>query len=646
MFMERTVLKKVVLENFMCYAHAEFDFYAITKITAKNGKGKSTIATAYLWCLFNCDYELKDNPVVRREADGKSVDDMDTSVELTLDVDGKEITMKKVQVRTYNKGKTGYKDDNSYYINDVRKNLKDFNAYLDVDMNVFKMCSNINAFLNQKPAEMREYLFSLAENVTDLDIAHSKAELAELVPLLEKYTTEELSAMNKATKAKITKNLPILDGQIKEKERDIQLKQAIDVSDLELQKNSLKEQIADCVAKQTDNDKLMAEYDKASSDILNLKFELSDMSRKANEENIKARRKLESQISNLNYVIEDSKKSISNAEDVVSFDKDKIAEYQKTLDDSRTEWKAEKERVFDENNLICPYCKQEYPEEKKEKLKADFKAHKETELSRITDKGNTAKKMLDEIKGLLVEAEQELADRKQKLEKHLVDLADLEKQLAELPQEIDVSATEEYKALEQKIAEKEEAMHKANDISAVKAELKSQETALRQQLAECESQIAKSDTAADEQRLEELKQTRIDSEQNKANAEKILDLLDELDKAKNEALTEAVNSHFGLVKWQLFTYTKSGGYKTVCIPTIDNKSLLDCTSNKAKKIMGKIDICLSIQKICNINCPLIVDDIESLDSENVSNIIKKNKSQVIMLAVSDGDMEILEIKND
>lgn len=646
MFMERAVLKKVILENFMCYAHADFDFYAITKITAKNGKGKSTIATAYLWCLFNCDYELKDNPVVRREIDGKSVDDMDTSVELTLDVDGKEITMKKVQKRTYSKDGSSYKDDNKYFINDVPKTLKDFNAYLDVDMNVFKMCSNVNAFLNQKPAEMREYLFSLIEDVTDLDIASQKAELAELVPLLNKYTVEELSAMNKATKTKITKDLPILDGQIKEKERDIQLKQAIDVSDLELQKNSLKEQIADCVAKQTDNDKLMAEYDKASSDILNLKFELSDMSRKANEENIKARRKLESQISNLNYVIEDSKKSISNAEDVVSFDKDKIAEYQKTLDDSRTEWKAEKERVFDENNLICPYCKQEYPEEKKEKLKADFKAHKETELSRITDKGNTAKKMFDEIKGLLVEAEQELADRKQKLEKHLVDLADLEKQLAELPQEIDVSATEEYKALEKQIAEKEEAMHKANDILTIKAELKSQEAALKQQLAECESQIAKADTAADEQRLEELRQIRTDSEQNKANAEKILDLLDELDKAKNEALTEAVNSHFGLVKWQLFTYTKSCGYKTVCIPTIDNKSLLDCTSNKAKKIMGKIDICLSIQKICNINCPLIVDDIESLDSENVSNIIKKIKSQVIMLAVSDGDMEILEIKND
>lgn len=641
--MERAVLKKVVLENFMCYAHAEFDFYAITKIVAKNGKGKSTIATAYLWCLFNCDYELKDNPVVRREVDGKSVDDMDTSVELTLDVDGKEITMKKVQKRTYSKDGSSYKDDNKYFINDVPKTLKDFNTYLDADMNAFKMRSNVNAFLNQKPAEMREYLFGLVGDVTDLDIASQKAELAELVPLLNKYTVEELSAMNKATKTKITKDLPILDGQIKEKERDIQLKQAIEVSNLELQKNSLKEQIADCMAKQTDNDKLIAEYDKDSSDILNLKFELSDMSRKANEENVKARRNLESQISNLNYVIDDGKKSVRNEEEIVGFNKEKIEEHQRTLDVSREEWKAEKEREFDENSLICPYCKQEYPEDKKEELRADFKAHKENELNRITDKGNTAKEMLDEAKKALDEAEQELTDRKQKLEKHLVDLADIKKQFAELPQEIDVSATEEYKALEQKIAEKEQAMHKANDISAVKAELKAQETVLRQQLAECESQIAKSDTAADEQRLEELKQTRIDSEQNKTNAEKILDLLDKLDKAKNEALTEAVNSHFGLVKWQLFEYAKNGNYKSCCIPTVDGKSILTTMSNKGNRILGRVDICNSIQKISDISVPIILDDSESLDEDNQKKVVEMVDSQLIMLIVNNSEkLEIVE----
>ena len=643
--MERAVLKKAVLENFMCYAHAEFDFYAITKIMAKNGKGKSTIATAYLWCLFNCDYELKDNPVVRREIDGKSVDDMDTSVELTFDVDGKEITMKKVQKRTYSKDGSSYKDDNKYFINDVPKTLKDFNTYLDVDMNVFKMCSNANAFLNQKPAEMREYLFGLVGDVTDLDIASQKAELAELVPLLNKYTVEELSAMNKATKTKITKDLPILDGQIKEKERDIQLKQAIEVSDLELQKNSLKEQIADCVAKQTDNDKLMAEYDKASSDILNLKFELSDMSRKANEENVKARRDIENKISEKRFLVKQTEKTITDTEKSIEYQQNTIDSINKNLQDIRDKWKAENERKFDENSLVCSYCGQEYPEDKKEQLRADFGSHKAEELKTITNNGNLIKGKLDENKKILEDLQKELPQHKESLEMLNTAIADLEKQLAELPQEIDVTATEEYKALERKITEKEQAMHKANDISAIKAELKAQETALRQQLAECESQIAKSDTTADEQRLEELKQTRIDSEQNKANAEKILDLLDKLDKAKNEALTEVVNSHFGLVKWQLFKYTKSGDYKTVCIPTIDNKSLLDCTSNKAKKIIGKVDICLSIQKICNINCPLIIDDIESLDSENVSSIIKKIETQIIMLVVSDRDMEILEIKN-
>lgn len=636
-------LKKAVLENFMCYVHAEFDFFKITKIMAENGEGKSTIGSCITWVLFNCDIDLKDNPVVRREVDGVSVDDMDTYGELTFDVDGKEVTMKKVQKRTYSKDGSSYKDDNKYFVNDVPKTLKDFNAYLDIDMSVFKMCSNINAFLNQKPAEMREYLFSLVENVTDLDTAHSKAELAELVPLLEKYSAEELSAMNKATKAKITKDLPILDGQIKEKERDIQIKSDIDVSDLELYRNSLKEQIADCVAKQTDNDKLLAEYDKASADILDLKFKQGDLSRKANEENIKARRETEIRIENLNSVIENCKKDIKTAKNVIAFDNGMVAGLQAKLEATRVEWNTEKQREFDENSLICPYCRQEYSEDKKEELRADFKTHKEAELNRITDKGNTTKEELDTAKDKLAEAVKKLTEYREHLDTYAHDMFILEKQLSELPQEIDVSATEEYKAFEQQITEKEQAMHKANDISSVKAELKAQENDLRQQLAECESQIAKSDTAADEQRLEELRAEQRTQEQNKTNAEKILDLLDELDKAKNETLSDSINSHFSLVKWKLFELNKSGGYKSVCIPTVNGKSILTTMSNKGNRILGRVDICNSIQKISGMSVPIILDDSESLDSTNQKKVAEMVDSQLIMLIVNDSEkLEIVE----
>lgn len=645
----RATLKRVVLENFMCYAHAEFDFYAITKIMAKNGKGKSTIATAYLWCLFNCDYELKDNPVVRREVDGKSVDDMDTSVELTLDVDGKEITMKKVQKRTYGETVkdgvvvTTVSDTNSYYINSAPKTLKAFNEYLDVNMNIFKMCSNINVFLTQKPKEMREYLFSLVKKTTDLDMAKSKSKLAELVPLLEKYTYEEIRAMKNKIKKDVDNNAEKLKGQIEEKERDIQLKQAIEVSDLELQKNSLKVQIADCVAKQTDNDKLMAEYDKASSDVLDLKFKQGDLLRKANEENVKARREIENKISDKQFLIRQTEKTIDDCENQIDSSKHHSVVLNESIESYRNLYRNTHSLKFDESNLVCSYCGQEYPEDKKEQIKADFESKKAAEIEKITNLGNNAKSELDKESETIASLEKELVEHRKSLAMLNTAITDLEKQLSELPQEIDVSATEEYKALEQKIAEREEAMHKANDISAIKAELKAQETALRQQLAECESRIAKSDTVADEQRLEELRQTRIDSEQNKANAEKILDLLDELDKAKNEALTEAVNSHFGLVKWQLFEYTKSGNYKSCCIPTVDGKSILTTMSNKGNRILGRVDICNSIQKISGISVPIVLDDSESLSTDNQKKVAEMVDSQLIMLIVNDSEkLEIVE----
>lgn len=637
-------LLKIIVENFMCYAHEEFNFFDLTKIFAMNGKGKSSIATAYNWCLFNCDYELKDNPVVRREVGGKSVDDMDTSVELALDVDGKEVTMKKVQKRTYSKDRSSYKDDNKYFINDVPKTLKDFNAYLEVDMNVFKMCSNINGFLNQKPADMREYLFNLVEDVSDIDVARQQTELAELVPLLGKYAAEELLAMNKATKTKITKDLPILDGQIKEKERDIQIKSDIDTSDLELLKNSLKEQIAGCIAKQTDNDKLMAEYDKASADIINLKFELNDMSRKANEENFKQRRRIDDEIVDVKRKIDEISRSIKTANDEIEKANAVIGRYTLELQEARGTWTKLHEMQFDENEKICQMCGQELPADKVELLIKNFESKKASALESEAERGNKIKFLVDSERESVTKLNEEIATHESEKKEQEAKLKDLESRLAALPVEIDVTGTDEYKALEQQIAEKEEAMHKANDILAIKAELKIQETDLRQQLSCCENQIAKSDTAADEQRLEELKKTRLDSEQNKANAEKILALLEELDKAKNEMLSEAINSHFELVEWQLFELAKNGNYKSVCIPKIDGKSILTTVSNKGNRILGRVDICKSIQKISSISCPIFLDDSESLSTDNQKRVAGMVDSQLIMLIVNDGDrLEIVEV---
>lgn len=633
-------LLSMSLENFMCYASAEFNFFDITKIMAKNGKGKSSIATAYMWCLFNCDYELKDNPPVRREVNGKTVDDMDTAVTLTLDVDGKEVTMRKVQKRTYSKDGSSYKDDNKYFVNDVPKTLKDFNAYLGIEMNAFKMCSNINAFLAKKPAEMREFLFSLTDSVTDLSIAESKDELSELVEQLKKYSAEELSAMHKATKARVAKEIPILGGQIKEKERDIQIKSDTDLSALELARNQIKEQIEKNIKEQTDTEALIAESDTATGDLMDLKFKLSEIQNRANME-IKAQKAdLSAKISEKQRMYDDCNRRAVALSYTIKALESSITGSEKNREKQADLWKQTKNMAFDEEKLVCSYCGQGYPEEMKEKIRADFEKNKAAELDRITKTGTMLKEQIESDKDELKKIKE---NRKVFLDSESTIFTEIKNLTAEkeaLPESVDVSGETEYIAVQNQISEKEEILSKFNSIFEKRAELKEQETELREELSRTERQIFASNTEQEEQRLAELKEKRINLEQSKTNAEHIMDLLDMLDKAKNEALSESVNSHFGLVKWVLFEYAKNGNYKSVCVPTVDGKSILSTMSNKGNRMLGKLDICSSIQKISGINCPIWLDDGESFDTENQAKAAGMVDSQLIMLIVNDEDLRV------
>lgn len=628
-------LKKLILENFMCYALKEIDFSDFTKISSMNGIGKSTIANAYMWLFFNCDYELRDNQTVRREVDRKTIDDVDVSVTAVIDMDGKVIIAKKVQKRTYSKDGTSYKDDNKYFINDVPKTLKDFNAYFELDMNVWKMCTSVNAFLSQKPADMRSYLFSLVSEVTDVQVANSNKELKELVPLLDKYKAEELLAMNKATKSKVSKELPILDGQIMEKERDIQIKSDIDVSDLELLRNSLKEQINANTEKQTNADRMMEECSKVQDEIMKLKFDLSGLQNKANEELISASAEISKTISDLMNIKRTTETYISEAKRQIATCKDNVDILNRKRNSYAEEWKSVNSGQFNEDTTICPTCGRKLATSKITILINDFESNKKSRLDDITSKGMDCKSQIDKNNDRINELEVELDKLQIQLDEADNRIEELNKKADSQPTFVDISDTEEYKAIQDKIAEKEEY---ANKLSSgdIRAELKAHENDLRQQLAECDGEIAKSDTTADEERLSELKKKKLDMEQSKTDCEKILDLLDELDKTKNELLTDQINSHFSLVQWKLFENAKNGNYKSVCIPMVDGKSILTTISNKGNRILGRIDICKSIQKISGINCPIWLDDTENLDTVNQSRVADMVDSQLIMLLVNDG----------
>lgn len=635
--MRKMKLLQLRATNFMNTHDETFKFFDKTMVSARNGVGKSTLINAYMWLLFDADAELHSNPPVRRTVDGEPVNDMDVSIEGIFDIDGKIVTARKVQKRKFKKDGSGYSDDNTYFINDVPKTLKAFNEYFEVDMKILQMCSNVNAFLLKKDKDIREYLFSKVENITDLDIAKSNERLAELITLLEKYSREEIEAMNKASVSKVNNEIPILDGQIKEKERDVTECSDIDLAELELQKKSLKEQIADNEAKQNDISKQLSEHDRMSTRIMELKLEQGDLQRKANEENVKQRNEIENKISDKKFLLSQAEKIVRDTEREITNLEDGIQKDSSLLKKIREEYKTVQTLKFDENSLICKYCGQEYPSDKKEQIKADFEDKKASDLQAITVKGNNINTLLKEQKLKLEELEKELPQHVQNVNMLNENISLLQAELDKLPCSIDISDTEEYKSIQTEISELEKMLLKQNSFDDVKKSLRENFSRLNSELIEVEKKITKADISEKEARLEELRQQRIDLEQKKTDCQKILDLLKELDKEKNETLVDSINAMFGLVKWQLFDFAKNGGYKSVCVPMVDNKSILSLASNKGNRILGRVDIVNSIQKIEGLNVPVFLDDVESLDDENIKKAVSLLNCQVIILKVTNGE---------
>ena len=561
--MKTLKIKSIELSNFMKFGSFKADFADFTKISGMNAEGKSTIATAILWLLFNCDYDMHDNPAVRRTEDGKSVDDMDVSVTAVFDMDGKEVIATKTQKRKYGKDEISYKDDNSYEVNGVQKTLTAFNEYFEIVPKTDKIYVIPNAFLSKKPDDMRSVLFALVDGITDRDIASGNGELSELVPLLEKYTAEELKAMNNKTvkdgKDISTDRKSKIDGGMEL----IEQKQELDLAEVELKKKALEDQLADCLEKQNASEKLLGTYDKASSDALKLRFDLSDMQNKANVEIRKDKDDASKELALAGIEVGKLNHELERVATHMAAMSDKADTAEVGRKDQAEKWKQAKERAFDENSLVCPYCGQELPQNKKEAMIAEFESHRAEELKSIEANGNLFKKTKEECLAE-IEADRETVERLEKeIRKAELKQAELKEKYNSLPDSVDVSQTEEYKEIEKKIAKCEETMKQFDSTSGLKEELKQQENEIRKQIVDCNSQLSAADTTDIENQIAKWKEEQKNAEQAVATAEKILYLLKQLDKYKNEKLTEEVNKHFSLVKWKLFDTPRMANTRTV-----------------------------------------------------------------------------------
>ena len=90
----RMELQRMAISNFKGIRHFEIDFdQKRTAISGANGTGKTSIADAFSWCLFNKDSQgnapgtanFREKPL---DDEGNEVHNLDTTVELFCTLDG------------------------------------------------------------------------------------------------------------------------------------------------------------------------------------------------------------------------------------------------------------------------------------------------------------------------------------------------------------------------------------------------------------------------------------------------------------------------------------------------------------------------------------------------------------------------------
>lgn len=648
-------IKHIFLQNFCKFYGSntlDADIYDRTEISGVNETGKSTIKRAIQY-IFGCrDENGREITGIRpHDKDGNDIDG-DITAEVTVEIDGTDKVLKKVCRQNYNKKGEFTGNVTDYSINDIPKKQSDFDSFLEecaCDKNRFSLCINAMTLLLKNGTEQRAILAETFGKHSNDDICDMYTEFAPLKSVLHDGTVDELkkrcNTQLYGTRGRNgTKGLQDLLDEIPSRIDEVSRQRVdIDLAELELKKKALLDKLSENIKQQTDTQNSMKSYDKLSDGIIELKGQLSVLQQKANEKLDADRREKRT---TLNQIQNEHQKELLKAdtirEEITALEK-RIAQYEQKRQDLKKSWNLNKSLKFDENSLICSYCGQEYPEEKKEQLRTEFDTHKAHELELITKEGSSC---ADHIKA----DQAELENKREELKKTEDEVERLEKEIAiadnalnSIPASVDISNTEEYKAIQSQIAEKEAAMNRYADMQSMRIELKCAEEEIRADIEQVNKKLASvSINESVDKRIAELEQERRDIAQKITDVQAKLDLLKRFSRKKNELLESDVNKYLCFCTVRMFRPLVNGDTEECC-DFIYKGEPYSRNMNHGAKILTEIDICNAFQKRCGVELPIMVDDTESLDHWKIPDV----DSQLIMFRRSDDAvLKVEEVKNE
>lgn len=643
-------LQQLILRNFKGFTYCLTIDGDDADISGQNATGKTTLADAFSWLLFDKDsLGRSDFEIKNLNATGEQEHGLEHSVEGILSVNGIEIGLKKVyrEIWTKKRGSpqsifTGNTTD--YFIDGVPVQKKEYVANvaeLAGEESVFRLLTSPVAFPSLHWQKQRAILLEVCGDLTDAQVIKSDSNLLPLAAILGKRTIDDHRKVVTARRAEINKELERIPVRIDEVRRGLPditgLNHKAIIEEISMLETSLND--AKLKLQGIDTGGHIAELSKKLAGI-NADIQKIELAHYNNT--MMAANKMTLKISEINEKAQSAERKAKSLKDYIARQEENLNLVDKQLQSLRDKWVVVDGEIFtDTTEDICPACGQSLPSERvqeaREKALAEFNRNKAEQLTEIETKGKTLAVERDRLKDEIEKSKAELILLRPLNNEESLDLLDAliaerdsTKRLAE-----DYSGIKEWTELQTQKAETEEA------IKREKGYVKEALNAEALKVTELEARLKDAKARADmytrreqgEGRIEELKGEEKKLTIEFEDLERQLYLCELFIKTKVSLLTDQINSKFEIARFKLFNVLVNGGIEECCEITVNGIGY-NSNLNSGARINVGLDVCRTLARHYGLLVPIFVDN-----AETVCKLIRMD-TQVIRLIVSEKDIAL------
>lgn len=646
--MTKITLHRLILQNFKGFTFlldaGDYD----TNVYGANATGKTTLADAFSWLLFDkdslgrSDFEIKNLDAMGNEEHG-----LEHSVEGLLSINGNLTSLKKIYREIWSKKRgsaqatfTGHTTE--YFIDGVPVQKKDYTAQVTEiagDEAAFKLLTSPTVFPSLHWQKQRALLLEICGDITDAQVIESDSKLIPLLEILGKRSIDDHRKVIASRRNEINKELERIPVRIDEVRRGLPDTTGLNRKAIEADIQKIETSLNDAKLRLQgiDTGGNIAELTKKLS-IIN--SDIQRLEQAYYNDAMKTVNRLNQQITEITEKIQTAARQKKAIEDAIHYKEGLADNFEAQLEKLRGEWTEADEATFqDTTEDTCPACGQSLPsdrvQEAREKALAEWNRRKAERMTDIERRGKAIALERDKIKediqkhnnelaAIVVPADdvQSLITERDSIKRMAEDYSTIKERAPLLEEKADVEAKIRTEK-EGRAIDTVGTTGEINTLTATLKEAKDKADRFRQR-------------EQGEKRIEELKQSEKVLAAEYEKLEQELYLTEEFVRTKVKLLTDRINSRFEIARFRLFNALVNGGLEECCEITV-NGVPYSSGLNNAARINAGLDVCRTLSQHYGLLAPIFVDNAES-----VCELIKMD-TQVVRLIVSEQD-KILRVE--